>query len=334
MKKIVYIGNNVPASNPTTLVQLSTLLKEASFKVVIYSAKKSKILRLLHMCAGVCKNRDATYILIDTYSTANFYFAVIVSQLARVLKIAYIPILHGGNLPARLKQSPLFSKCIFKNAYLNIAPSNYLLKAFQHKRFKTAFIPNSIAIEKYAYKERTKIQPKLLWVRAFDKIYNPVMAIKVLFELKKRHSNAILCMIGPDKDGSLKEVKAVAKQHGVLDSVEFTGKLSKEIWIEKSKQFDIFINTTTIDNTPVSVIEAMALGLPVVSTNVGGISYLIQHGENGMLVENNNALQMAEAIEELLRNAKKVNEIITNASILVEESDTEIVKQQWVNLLK
>ena len=334
MKKIVYIGNNLPSSNPTTLGLLSTLLTEGGFEVVIYSAKKNKLLRLLAMCFGILKHRNADYLLIDTYSTINFYYALIISQLARLLSIPYIPILHGGNLPARLKQYPRFSKFIFKNAYLNVAPSNYLLKEFQQEGFKTVFLPNAIAIENYAFKERTKLEPTVLWVRAFDKIYNPVMAIKVLYELKKTHSNAVLCMIGPDKDGSLNKVKAMAKQYGLLDSVEFTGMLSKEIWIEKSKEFDIFMNTTTIDNTPISVIEAMALGLPVVSTNVGGIPYLIQHGENGILVENNHALQMAEAIEELLSNAKKVNEITTKARILVEEFDVAIVKQQWVNLLK
>jgi len=334
MKKIVYIGNNVPASNPTTLLQLSALLTAAGFEVAIYSAKKNKVFRLLTMCFGVIKHRNADYLLIDTYSTINFYYALIVAQLARLFSIPYIPILHGGNLPNRLKQYPWFSALIFKNAYINVAPSNYLLKAFQQKGFKTAFLSNAIAIEKYAYKKRTNLTPSLLWVRAFDKIYNPVMAIKVLYELKKTHSNAVLCMIGPDKDGSLKEVKELAKQYGVLDSVEFTGRLSKEIWIEKSKEFDIFINTTTIDNTPVSVIEAMALGLPVVSTNVGGIPYLIQHGKNGILVENYKVLQMAEAIEELVLDAEKGNEITTNARKMVEEFDTAFVKQQWINLLK
>ena len=334
MKKILYIGNNLSTSNPTTLQQLSEILKASGFVVAIYSSKKNKVLRLLAMCFGVLKYRNADYLLVDTYSTTNFLYALIVSQLARFLSIPYIPILHGGNLPTRLQQHPWFSKLIFKNAYLNIAPSNYLLKEFQQKGFKTTFIPNAIAIEKYVYKERENLQPSLLWVRAFDKIYNPVMAIKVLYELKKTHSNAVLCMIGPDKDGSLKEVIEIAKQYGVLDSVEFAGMLSKEIWIDRSKEYAIFINTTSIDNTPVSVIEAMALGLPVVSTNVGGLPYLIEDLVNGILVENNNVVQMVEAIEELLQNAEKVNKITINAREMVEEFDRILVKQQWINLLK
>src|SRR5690606_41312383 len=83
-------------------------------------------------------------------------------------------------------------------------------------------------------------------------------------------------------DGSLSAAKKYAKKHDLR--VNFTGKLKKKEWIKLSAAYDIFINTSDIDNTPVSVIEAMALGLPVVSTNVGGIPYLIEEGKTGLLV--------------------------------------------------
>ena len=85
--------------------------------------------------------------------------------------------------------------------------------------------------------------------------------------------DATLAMIGPDVDGSLTKVKDLARKKNL--DVNFTGKLSKPEWINYSKDFNVFINTTNFDNTPVSVIEAMALGLPVVSTNVGGMPFLI-----------------------------------------------------------
>jgi len=78
-------------------------------------------------------------------------------------------------------------------------------------------------------------------------------------------------MVGPDKDSSLGEAKDLAKQLGVAESVTFTGVLPKAQWHQLSEKFDIFINTTNIDNMPVSIIEAMALGLPIVSTNAGGL---------------------------------------------------------------
>ena len=67
--------------------------------------------------------------------------------------------------------------------------------------------------------------------------------------------------------------------------MNFTGKLSKQEWRDLSKDYNVFINTTNFDNTPVSVIEAMALGIPVVSTNVGGLPFLITDKVDGVLVE-------------------------------------------------
>ena len=76
------------------------------------------------------------------------------------------------------------------------------------------------------------------------------------------------------KDGSMEACKEYAAEEKL--PVKFTGKLEKNEWIKISADAGIFINTSNIDNTPVSLMEAMALGLPVVSTNVGGIPYLIE----------------------------------------------------------
>lgn len=334
LKKIVYIGNNLKTSNPTTLDLLSNILKGSSYQVSIYSNKNIKLVRLFHMSFGVLKNIKADCILIDTYSTTNFYYALVISQLARLLSIPYIPILHGGNLPNRLENNPKLCELLFSNAFKNVAPSNYLVDAFQEKGFDTILIPNAIQIEQYPFKERNKLQPKLLWLRAFDRIYNPKMAIKVLSELKKTYPIATLCMIGPDKDGSLAEVKQLAEDLKVIDAIEFTGFLTKEQWIQKSALYDIFINTTNIDNMPVSVIEAMALGLPVISTNIGGIPYLIREGKDGLLVLKKNSMHMVEKITELLENSARVVEITNNARRLAESFDIEIIQQQWERLLK
>ena len=76
-------------------------------------------------------------------------------------KLKYLPILHGGNLPYRLKKYPKLSSLVFKNSYMNIAPSRYLKYEFEQKGFKTVLIPNVIPIHQYPYKERKKIAPKL-----------------------------------------------------------------------------------------------------------------------------------------------------------------------------
>jgi len=75
------------------------------------SSKTNKFLRLLDMCFSVIKKRKTVdYILIDTFSTSNFYFALATSQIARFFKLKYIPILRGGNLPHRIDRSRWFSR--------------------------------------------------------------------------------------------------------------------------------------------------------------------------------------------------------------------------------
>ena len=94
----------------------------------------------------------------------------------------------------------------------------------------------------------------------------------------------------------------------------------------------MFINTTNVDNTPVSVIEAMALGLPVVSTNVGGIPFLLEDGVDALLVEPNDQEAMCRAIERLKSDPELVKQLTLNARKKVENFDWEVVKHQWKKL--
>lgn len=335
MTKIVYIGNKLSSHgyNKTTVETLGEHLSSEGFQVVSVSHKKSFLLRLFHMSWVALTSGNINYILIDTYSTKAFWYAFICSQIARIRKIKYVPILHGGNLPSRLTQNPKLCKMLFGNAYQNVAPSNYLKSVFQKKGFtNVVYIPNTIEIEKYNFKSREKVEPKLLWVRAFASIYNPTMAIDVLELLQKKYPKASLTMVGPDKDGSLQTAKRYAQLKKV--DVSFTGQLSKDEWWKLSENHSIFINTTNFDNTPVSVMESMALGLPIVSTNVGGIPYLLEDGRNALLVEPNDAVTMVLKIETLLQDERLSEQLSLNGRALALSWDWNVVKEQWGNLLQ
>lgn len=334
-KTILYIGNNFTKKTKynSTMSLLSSLLTSEGYHVILSSDKLNKIRRLSNMCKSIIINRsNADYILIDTFSTTNFYYAFITSQLARILNIKYIPILHGGNLPNRIKKNTFLSKLIFNNSYKNIAPSNYLKEAFENEGFKVDFIPNIIEIEKYKYKSREKLQSKLFWVRAFKEIYNPTLAIEVLNLLKNEYPQAKLCMVGPFVDNSYQNCINLVEKYKLQQSVEFTGVLLKEDWHKKSEEFDIFLNTTNFDNTPVSVMEAMALGLPVVTTNVGGLPYLLENRTDALLVANNDANKLFKGIVELLEGKHKL--LAQNARQKIEAFSWENNRLKWLNTLK
>lgn len=335
MRNLLYIGNKLSRHGVTmtSIESLGQLLESEGYRLQYASSKKNKLLRLAEMIFKTIWYAGKTdYILIDTYSTSNFWYAFIISQLCRILKLKYIPNLHGGNLPNRLKHNPKLCSMIFKNAYKNVAPSNYLLQAFENRSYaQVLFIPNTLEIQNYAFKQREKLRPKLLWVRSLSSIYNPEMALLVLAELRKDFADASLCMIGPDKENKLQSLQQMAAVQDL--NVEFTGKLSKSEWIKRSENFDIFINTTHFDNTPVSVMEAMALGLPVVSTNVSGIPFLLENRKTAILVNDADVKAMVSGIKELIFDDDLRNQIIENALDLVEKFDWKIVKTKWNEIL-
>ena len=334
--KLLYLGNKLTKHgyNKTTIETLGPALKHEGYMVYYSSDKKVFFFRLFDMMKEVFNQRkQVKYVLIDTYSTKAFWYAFLCSQLARLLQLKYIPILHGGDLPNRLKKNPKICRLIFNHAYKNVAPSVYLKQAFETAGYSNIIlIPNSIAIKEYPFQLRTTLEPKLLWVRAFAAIYNPKMAIDVLVTLQKKYPTTSLTMVGPDKDGSLQSTKEYALLKEV--DVTFTGQLSKVDWWELASEHSIFINTTHFDNMPVSVMEAMAMGLPIVSTNVGGISYLLVDEVNALLVDDNQSKEMAEAIIQLVENPNNAMVLAHKAREDMEQMDWEEVKIQWFELLE
>ncbi|WP_430399220.1 glycosyltransferase family 4 protein [Flavobacterium sp.] len=335
MIKLLYIGNAISKHgyNKTTVETLGKSFEEEGYVVFYTSSKKNQLLRLVDMILTTFKYaKKVDYIIIDTYSTSSFWYAFLCSQIARVFQTKYIPILHGGDLPKRLDSHPKLCKMLFKNAFKNVAPSNYLLSEFAKRGFQNLeYIPNSIELNNYPFKVRKSFEPKLLWVRAFATIYNPKMAVDVLKKLQVRFPNTSLTMVGPDKDGSMETTKQYAKQLDV--EVCFTNRLSKKEWIDLSVNYDFFINTTHFDNTPISVMEAMALGLPIISTNVGGIPFLLKNNENAILVNDNDSDHMANSIISLIENQEIALLLSKKGRVFVEQMDWTVVKNQWIKLL-
>ena len=335
MKNLLYIGNKLSQHgiSVTSIETLGPLLEGEGYRLYYASSKKNVIFRMLDMLWSVVKLRNKVdVILIDTYSTSNFWYAFLVGYLSKMIGKSYITMLRGGDLPNRLEKSPRLCSMLFGNAYKNVAPSRYLLHHFELKGFtNTVYIPNTLGIDNYTYKERKVVSPNLLWVRSFARIYNPNMAIEVFKVLKSKYPEATLCMVGPDKDGSLEEAKLLAATYEL--NVTFTGKLSKKEWIALSENYTLFINTTHFDNTPVSVMEAMALGLPVITTNVGGIPYLLDTTIDALLVEDNSVAQMVEAIYTLCQEEHLVQTLSRNARAKAEGFDWKIVREAWKGIL-
>lgn len=336
MRKILYIGNKLSKHgfSVTNIETLGEQLINLGYEVHFASEYKNKALRLMDMLFSIIMLQNkVNLVLIDVYSKQAFNFALLSAWICRIFKIQYIPILHGGNLPRRLKRHPVLCNSIFAKSEINVAPSRYLEEAFVKEGFKVEYIPNNISTSTYQFREKTNFGPFILWVRSFDNIYNPQMAIDVVDGLSKSFPGVKLCMVGPDKDGSMKSCIEYAKAKNLQENVLFPGKLSKEEWHALSSDYDIFINTTHIDNAPVSVIEAMALGLPVVSTDVGGVPFLLEDEKDGLLVADNDTRGMENAIRRIINEENTGRKLVVNGRKKAESFDWETVKEKWTELL-
>jgi glycosyltransferase involved in cell wall biosynthesis len=336
LKKIIYIDNFLSKhGSPPTIGELITdSLQKEGYNIIRSSNVKNKVFRLIDMLFTIGIKRKKSVVLIATYSTSAFYFAYASCILCRILQNQYIPCLHGGNLPERIKRNPNLCEQMFKHSFTNIVVSEYLQKCMVDKGWSFTLIQNPIEVKNYDYRERYNTKPNLLWVRSFHRLYNPQMAIIILRQLKEKFPSAKLTMVGPDRDGSLHDCIELSKKWALEESIHFLGLLSKEEWIKLAETHDYFINTTNFDNLPVSVIEAMALGMVVVSTNVGGMKYLIKDNLNGVLLEANKPRKFVDSIEHLLIHKEDSEKLSKNARTTAENYDWQNIKNKWDYLLE
>jgi glycosyltransferase involved in cell wall biosynthesis len=195
-------------------------------------------------------------------------------------------------------------------------------------------LPNPLDLTKYPFRQRQQPTPNLVWLRAFHDIYNPSLAVRVVGLLEKDFPTVRLIMMGPDKgDGSCASMKDLALKLHVVDRLTCTGQVPKDEVPHTLQQGDIFLNTTRVDNTPVSVLEAMACGLCIVSTNVGGIPYMLEDEYDALLVPGDDPTAMAKAVQRLLTEDGLAERLSSNARRKVEQFDWSNILPRWERLL-
>lgn len=267
---------------------------------------------------------------VSVYSGPAFVWAEAVCFLLRRLHKPYVLTLHGGNLPVFARRWPRRVRTLLASAASVTAPSEYLRHRLAEVHPAIVVLPNGIEATAYAFRARVTPQPRLIWLRAFHAIYNPSLAVEVLAQIRPRHPGATLRMIGPDKaDGSRAACVERARELGVADAVELIGPVPKSEVARQLRDGDVFLNTSNIDNTPVSVLEAAAAGLAIVSTSVGGIPFLLEHGRSALLVPPADPVAMARAAERILHEPGLGEALSRNARSLAIRHDWPAVITQW-----
>jgi len=314
---------------------LADRLRSEAQAIICTSSRRSALMRGLDMVATVLRRRrEYDTAIVGLYSGRAFLWGEAVSALLQRLGCPFVISMHGGALPAFAALHSQRVRNTLRRAAVVTAPSRYLADQMRAYRDDVILVPNPVEISRYPFRLRDQPQPGLMWLRAFHQTYNPGLAVGAVALLQPEWPDLKLTMVGPDKgDGSWQRTAQAAAR--ALPSVNFLmpgGVANAEVpdWLDRG---DIFINTTNVDNTPVSVIEAMACGLPVVSTNVGGLPYLLDDGHDALLVPPNDPVAMAAAVRRLLTEPGLAATLSRNARQKAEAFDWPRVLPLWRDVL-
>lgn len=314
---------------------LATLLAGEGYPVRTTSSIPARLPRLADTLRTLVTWRSQVDLVIhQVFSGPAFGITDMASALCRWLRLPQIYVLRGGALPEFATARPRWVRGVMRRAAAIVAPSDYLAHAFgafPELAERVRVIPNTLAIENYPYRHRPTIAPRLLWMRTFHDWYHPEMAIEVLALLRHTYPAATLTMGGQEK-GLGPVVRELASRRGLTEAVHFPGFLEPH---DKQREFaahDIYLNTNRVDNTPVSVLEAAAFGLPVVATAVGGVPFLLRDGETGLLVPDGDVAAMCAAVCRLLEEPELADRLSANGRRLAESCAWEPVRAQWHTL--
>jgi glycosyltransferase involved in cell wall biosynthesis len=334
---VLIVGNFLSSSGWTINVceELAPRLAARGWQVLTASDKPKPWRRLADMVhTAYARKSDYGIAVVDVYSGRAFVWAEAVCEVLRRAKKPYILVLHGGNLPRFAKRWPRRVRRLLRSARAVTTPSQYLREAASPYRDDIRVLSNGLNLQGYTFRVRSHPQPLLLWMRAFHSIYNPAMAIQVLARLVPDVPGIQLTMLGPEREpGCLESVRQEAVRWNVLDRLHLAGAVPKAEVPEWLNKADVFLNTTNIDNTPVSLLEAMASGLCVVSTNVGGVPYVVDHETNGLLVPPKDPEAMANAVRRVLADPVLSERMSSSGRQKAETIDWSAIVVEWDSLL-
>lgn len=336
--RVLLVGNFLSSKggNRTVGEELAERLSRAGNSIIATSSRRSRPLRLLDMIFTAWARRKQYQVAyVEVYSGIAFLWAETVCRVLRLAKKPYVLALHGGNLPVFARRWPGRVKRLFRDSDVVTAPSRYLLEAMRDYRKGICLLPNPVELEHYPFRLRSRPNPNLVWLRAFHAIYNPQLAVRVIALLQKSLPAVHLTMIGPDKnDGSFQKTQKLIEELAMQDHITIVPGIPKSQVPVYLAQADLFINTTNVDNTPVSVMEALACGLCIVSTNVGGIPSLLKDGRDALLVPPDDSAAMALAVKRFLREPSLAGRLSQNARCKAEQFDWSIILPQWEKLFQ
>ena len=322
-----------PGRVTTQAEKLWDMLEAAGYPVIAVSTSQSRYMRLAEIAATIVRRRhEIDVLVVYTYGLMSFVVEDLATALGRRFGIPIVMAPCGGTLPWFMKKFPRWTARVFARADVLVCQSSYLARAFQERGHHPRVIPNIIDLAGYRHRRRDVLAPRLFWMRTFEDLYNPLLALRTLARVCVHYPEATLVLAGQDAPFR-QVVEARVRELGLARAVRFAGFLDLAGKQREADASDIFLNTPRIDNRPICVVEAAALGLPVVSTDVGGMRDLLVHEQTALLVPDDDDRAMADAVLRLVADSELAQRLSVNGRALAEHSAIDLVQPQWERLL-
>lgn len=209
-------------------------------------------------------------------------------------------------------------------------PSGYLVDVFGRHGLPARAVFNFVDVEKLPYRERREIRPIFLSNRNLEPLYNVRCTLDAFAVVQREIPDARLTVAG---DGSERSALEAHARHLQLRNVSFIGRVPADRMGELYLKADVYLNSSNIDNMPLSIIEAFAAGIPVATTDAGGIPYILRHEETGLMVPTGDASALAAAALRLVREPGLASRLSTRARAeCLRQYVWPAVEEEWLRL--
>jgi L-malate glycosyltransferase len=268
---------------------------------------------------------DVVHVFSASY--ASFLLAPLPAMLiARALGRPVVLNYRSGEAPDHLRRSAIARKTIAR-VDLNVVPSRFLVDVFRTFGIRATVVPNIVDRNLFRYRERKPLRPRLVSTRNFDALYNVATTIRAFRIVQDCRPDATLTLVGGGPQEA--ELRALADDLQ-LRNVTFVGRVKPGEIAGFYAANDIYIQSPNIDNMPTSVIEAFASGLPVISTEAGGVPAILTHEEHGLLAGLADYEALARHVLRLLDNPAYARALARAAHATTDACTWDAVREQWL----
>jgi glycosyltransferase involved in cell wall biosynthesis len=212
-----------------------------------------------------------------------------------------------------------------------VVPSGYLVDVFREVGLQAEIVPNIIDLSQFSFHQRNPLRPYLVCTRGFHPYYNVDLVVRAFAEVQQAFPEARLDLVG--KGPSEEQIRNLVRGLNLF-GVKFAGVASRQEIGRFYEEADIFINASSVDNMPVSVLEAFAAGTPVVSTAPESMRYLIEHERTGLLSAPGDAAALAANVTRLLRDPELASRLAANAYEESQRYHWTAVREQWLKVYR